>query len=222
MATPQQHGAGKTGRVIGVNPLRYARLSEPELHEIFLDIVTNTPFIRKSLRRAQELALPDWRMVSGALYNVVWNHLTGRPDTHGVKDMDLFYFDSDTSWKAEDAVIRNATGFTRTPPVEIRNQARVHLWYKQHFGQEIPPFSTVEQAIDVFASKTHCVGLRLDDDKPDLYAPYGLRDIFALRVVPNPIRDNRATHETKSKRALACWPELTVLPWPTEYQSITG
>ena len=196
-----------------MNPLRYAHLSELELHEILLDIIWQTPIIREALTRAQELDLPNWRIVSGALYNVVWNHLTGHAAMYGVKDIDLMYFDPDTSWQAEDAIIRNATGFPENPPVEIRNQARVHLWYEQHFGQKIPPLTSVEEAIDVFACKTHSVGVRLENGALDLYAPYGLCDIFALRVVPNPIRDNRATHAAKAKRALLCWPELTIVPW---------
>lgn len=195
--------------------LHHAHLSEPELQEIFLDIIWQTPVIRDALTRAQELALPNWRVVSGALYNVVWNHLTDRPAMYGVKDIDLFYFDPDISWEAEDTVIRNSTGFPAAPPVEIRNQARVHIWYEQHFGYAIPPYESVEQAIDAFACKTHCVGIRLGDDgQLDLYAPHGLRDIFTLTVRPNPARPNHKTHENKGKRALEYWPELTILPWP--------
>ena len=197
-----------------MNHLRCAELPEPELEEVFLDIIRQTPFLQDALNTAEKLALPNWRIVSGALYNTVWNHLTGRPATYGVNDIDLFYFDPDTSWKAEDTVIRNATGFPTNPPIEIRNQARVHLWYEQHFGHKIPPLTSVEEAIDVFACKTHSVGVRLENGKLNLYAPYGLRDIFALNVVPNPIRDNRATHEIKAKRALQMWPELTIVPWP--------
>lgn len=197
-----------------MNPHRHAHLSEPELHQIFLDIIWQTPTLREALTRAEKLALPNWRIVSGALYNVVWNHLTDRPAMHGIKDIDQFYFDPDTSWQAEDTIIRNATDFPTNPPIEIRNQARVHLWYEQHFGHKIPPLISVEEAIDTFACKTHSVGVRLENGTLDLYAPYGLRDIFALRIVPNPIRDNRATHETKAKRALLCWPELTIVSWP--------
>ncbi|MHA1128784.1 MAG: nucleotidyltransferase family protein [Alphaproteobacteria bacterium] len=200
--------------MIAINHLRHAHLPEPELRKIFLDIIWQAPVIRDTLTHAQDLALPNWRIVSGALYNVVWNHLTDRPAMHGVKDIDLMYFDPDTSWQAEDTIIRNATGFPTNPPVEIRNQARVHLWYEQHFGHKIPPLTSVEEAIDVFACKTHSVGVRLENDTLDLYAPYGLCDIFAMRVVPNPIRDNRATHETKAKRALQMWPELTIIAWP--------
>ncbi len=182
--------------------LRYAHLPEAELRATFLDIVNNTAFLRHALTRAQALDLPNWRIVSGALYNTVWNHLTGRPKTYGVKDIDLFYFDPDTSWEGENSVIKSATGFATTPPIEIRNQARVHLWYQQHFGREITAFQNVEAAIDAFACKTHCVGLRQSDQGFDLYAPFGLRDIFTLTLRPNPVQDNRKTHVEKAARAL--------------------
>lgn len=194
--------------------LRYAHLPEPELRTIFLDILGNTAFLHHAMTRAQELDLPKWRIVSGALYNTVWNHLTDRPETHGIKDIDLMYFDPDTSWEAEDKVIKSATGFAINPPIEIRNQARVHLWYQAHFGRRIAPFQTVEAAINAFASKTHCVGLRQTDQGFDLYAPYGLRDIFSFCITPNPMQDNRKTHLEKAARAQRNWPEITVAPWP--------
>lgn len=197
-----------------MNHLRHAHLPEPKLREVFLDIIHEAAFLRQAFERAQELDLPKWRIVSGALYNTVWNHLTGRPEGYGIKDIDLLYFDEDTSWEAEDAVIKAATGFPATPPIEVRNQARVHLWYAEHFGREIPPITSVEDAIDRFASKTHCVGLRFESGRFDLYAPYGLKDIFAMRVLPNPIQDNRATHEAKAARQLRHWPELEIIPWP--------
>ena len=199
--------------------LRFAHLSEPELEALFLDIIQRDGFMCQAFERAQALALPHWRIVSGALYNTVWNHLTGRPAAYGIKDIDLFYFDKDLSWEAEDTVIKAATGFPAQPPVEVRNQARVHLWYKQHFGREISPLTSVEDAIDRFASKTHCVGLSLKDGTYDLYAPFGLWDIFSMRVLPNPIQDNKATHEAKAARQMEHWPELEIIPWPKESNS---
>ncbi len=51
-------------------------------------------------------ALPDAWLVSGCLVQTVWNVLTGRAVDYGISDYDVFYFDPDTSWAAEDAVIR--------------------------------------------------------------------------------------------------------------------
>ena len=81
-------------------------------------------------------------MTAGVLFQTVWNALTGRPPGTGIRDADFFYFDADTSWEAEDAVIRaGADLFADLPvPVEIRNEARVHLWYADRFGRRRPPF----------------------------------------------------------------------------------
>jgi len=200
---------------MSMNPHRYAHLPEVELEIIMLDMIRHTGFLQDVLARAQALNLPQWRVVSGALYNTVWNQLTGRPGGYGIKDVDILYYDADTSWEAEDRVIKRATGFPATPPVELRNQARVHLWFAKHFGYEIAPIISVEDGIDRFASTTHCVGLRLENGRYDLYAPYGLRSIFEMKVRPNPVQDNKATHAAKGARQKAMWPELEVIPWPS-------
>lgn len=197
--------------------LRYAGASLARQRAAFLDIVQSDPLVRDALQRARDFDLPDWWIVSGALYNTVWNHLTGRPSGYGIKDVDLFYFDDgDLSWEGEDAAIRRGqevfAGLSK--PVEIRNQARVHLWFESRFGQKREPLRSSRDSIEQFASRTHAVGVCLGDTgDPDLYAPYGLDDVFSFRMTPNRVLDNRATHETKAARAKAAWPELTVIPW---------
>ncbi len=196
--------------------LRYAGADPATQDQALRDIIAQSVSLTGRLTRARDWNLPDWWIVSGAIYNTVWNHPTNRPDMYGVKDVDLFYFDEDRSYEAEDRLIRQAADrFPGTPPVELRNQARVHLWYPDLFGQPYPQLAASHQAIDLFACKTHCVGARLTANSLDLYAPYGLDDIFSFRLTPNPALDNRATHATKAARQCAIWPELTVVPWPT-------
>src|SRR6266566_5035409 len=87
--------------------------------------------------RGATLDLPGWYLVAGWLCQTVWNVASGQPPEAGILDYDLAYFDaSDLSWAAEDAVIQAGHQvFARLPaPVQIRNQARVHLWYGEKFG----------------------------------------------------------------------------------------
>lgn len=180
-------------------------------------IIRNQPNLMAALDTLREADLPDPWLVSGAIYCNVWNHLTGRPADYGVKDYDVFYFDPDTSYEAEDRVIQHLTPkFAAAPPVEIRNQARVPLWYRQKFGRDYPAVADCKEAIDRFACTTHCVGARLTGDDLDIYAPFGLNEIFSFRLTPNLTLQNRETHETKAARQSALWPELTVVPWPKE------
>jgi hypothetical protein len=72
-------------------------------------ILQDSPALMQVLERARSLRLADWMVFSGAIYQPVLNHLTGRPPTYGLKDYDLGYFDgSDLSYEAEDMVIRRA------------------------------------------------------------------------------------------------------------------
>jgi uncharacterized protein len=93
----------------------------------------------------------------------VWNVVTGQPATDGILDYDLFYFDaSDLTWDAEDAVIQvGKAAFAGIPAtVEIRHEARVHLWYEQKFAAPCQPYTSTEAAIDSFAG----VGVRIELD----------------------------------------------------------
>ena len=62
------------------------------------------------------LALPEWYLVAGCLYQTVWNIVTGQPPESGILDYDLVYYDSsDLSWHAEDAVIPGRDGARPRP-----------------------------------------------------------------------------------------------------------
>ena len=166
------------------------------------------------LRAARGLSLPDWLVFSGSVYQQVLNHLTGRPEDHGLKDYDLGYFDPDTSWEAEDRVIRRAAA-SLPPPldrlVEVRNQARVHLWFEGRFGEPYTPLSCSAEALGRFVSPTFAVGIRLEaDDRLTLEAPFGLEDLFALRLRPNPTRP-RGDFRRKVAGVMERWPELRIV-----------
>jgi uncharacterized protein len=164
---------------------------------------------------AGSLRLPQWRLVAGCLYQTVWNHLTGKPRGTGIKDYDLIYFDdADTGWQAEDAVIqRGALAFAGRWPVEIRNQARVHLWFEKHFGLPYPRLAAADESLNHYVSIVHAVGIRLEaDGHLDVVAPFGLDDMFDMVIRPNPGRIGDRPHEEKARRARAIWPELTIMP----------
>lgn len=180
-------------------------------------IIRNHPNLMPALETLRGANLPDPWLVSGAIYCNVWNHLTGRPADYGVKDYDVFYWDDDTSYETEDQVIKRLTPlFAADPPVEIRNQARVPLWYREKFERDYPPVANCKEAIDRFACTTHCVGARLIDGDLDIYAPFGLNEIFSFRLTPNLTLENRETHEAKAARQSALWSELSVVSWPKE------
>jgi len=186
-----------------------------ELERRLEEIVRSAPTLMQVLTTARALDLPDWLIFSGAVYQRVLNHLTGRDLDYGVKDYDLGYFDpSDTSYEAEDAVIRRVAAAFEPPLrelVEVRNQARVHLWFEDKFGEPYAPLTRTAEALDRFTSATFSVGVRLEaDDRLTVLSPFGLDDLFALRLAPNPTRRTNGFARTAAS-ATARWPELIVI-----------
>ena len=151
---------------------------------------------------------------SGAVYQPVLNHLTGRAPNYGIKDYDLAYFDgTDLSYEAEDAVIRRVAAAFEEPlrhMVQVRNQARVHLWFEAKFGESYAPLSSSVEALGRFASPLFAVGVRLaPDGRLHIEAPFGLGDPFSLRLRPNPWRKITGFARIAAGVARRC-PELIV------------
>jgi len=191
---------------------------ESELRERLKAILSATPPLMRVLSVARRLCLPDWLVFSGAVYQPVLNHLTGRALDYGIKDYDLGYFEaSDLSYDAEDAVIRRVKAVFDEPLrsiVEVRNQARVHLWFEAKFGEAYGPLSCTAEALERFASATFAVGVRLEpDDRLHIEAPFGLADLFALRLRPNPRRKTVGFVRT-SADVRRRWPEVVIEDQP--------
>lgn len=184
----------------------------------FVRMVLQNPVNATLLARLPTLALPDCYLVSGCLFQTVWNALSGRRPSHGILDYDVFYCDrSDLSWDAEDAVIRCCDAATADlgVTVQVRNQARVHLWYPQKHGVPGPPLLSSCAAIDTFLSRSSCFGVRAaTDGTVEVHAPFGYDDLFAMVVRPNPVRGRPSVYYKKARRWQQAWPELTVMPWP--------
>jgi len=186
----------------------------PESHLRFIADSFRNPLNREILGRLPELGLDQAHLVAGCLFQTIWNLRSGKPPTHGIKDYDIFYFDGrDLSWEAEDAVIRRAEPLFADlgAPVELRNQARVHLWYQQHFGVPCPRLESARDGIDRFLIPCTCVGITPDGRGSHvLYAPNGLVDLYEGVLKENPLNDERSLFLAKARSYQARWPWLRI------------
>ena len=187
---------------------------EAEQRRFIIEAALADPVCAAILDRAGDLDLPGWRLCAGAVYQNVWNALTGRPPGHGVADYDLAYFDDlDVSYEAEDRVIqRCAAAFSDLKAdIEVRNQARVHLWFNAKYGADRSAFTCTEDGVDAYAANSHKLALRREaDGSLDLYAPAGFADVLAMRVAPCADAFGLAGFARKAERWKQAWPELSV------------
>ena len=189
--------------------------TEAEREAALVGILRRNDTLMQVLRTVRALDLPDWRLFSGAVYQSVWNALTDRPAGYGTKDYDIGYFDPDTSWEAEDRWIKTVAAAFDEPlrsQVEVRNQARVHLWAPQKFGETFAPLTCTDEAPARFVAPAFAVGVRLEaDDTLSIHSSYGLADVFDMVVRPTPQRGRAKGWDAIVAKLQSRWPELTVV-----------
>lgn len=180
---------------------------------LLLEAVRRNPVNRALLERLPGLALPDAWLVAGCLVQSLWNRHAGRHPGHGIRDYDIFYCDTDDlSWEAEDRHIRRVADAVADLParIELRNQARVHLWYGARFGPGYPPLRSSRQGIDLFLIDCTRVALQPGPEGVAFYAPCDWDDLFAGVLRPNPLNHRPELFAAKAESYRARWPWLRV------------
>jgi uncharacterized protein len=198
--------------------LRYAKAPKAAQSREFIRLASANSINQQIWQRIPDLPLPQGMLVSGCLYQSVWNGLLGHEPTRGIRDYDLVYFDdSDLSYEAEDKVIKEcaATFADLGVEVEVRNQARVHLWFKDRFGFAYAPIETAAESLTRYMCPCHAVAIEPDGAGGlNLHAPYGLDDVFGFVVRPREGRKNISvrSYDKKATRMKQLWPELSIQP----------
>jgi len=196
----------------------------------FQEIEEQADFIKKVLRKnslfikllnlLKGFGLPEWYVGGGSIGQIVWNYFHNFAPNFGVNDFDVVYFDPNTSYEAEDIFIQKGKKIFKKFPtkVEIRNQARVHLWFPQKTGIPMKPFTCVEEAISTFPTTSSAIGVTLNPkNKLKIFAPRGFYDILTITMRANKVRVSKKAFEKKVKDWSKKWPKLKVIPWDYLY-----
>ena len=180
------------------------------------DILKQNKLLFEIFVKASGIGLGDYYIGAGCIAQTVWNYQTGLELMNGISDIDFVYYDgTDLSFDAENEKIRQITEII-TPHIislDIKNQARVHLWYKEHFGYDIKPYDSIENAINTWPTTATSVGVRLENTELKVYAPFGLNDLFGMIIRANKTQITEETYTQKVKKWSAVWPSLTIIPW---------
>jgi hypothetical protein len=169
------------------------------------------PVLARLLEVVPALGMPHWYLGAGAVTQTVWNLLHGFGPGEGIKDYDIVYFDpGELTGKGERELERRAMSLLGHAGVDldVTNEARVHLWYRERFGVDIRPYRSSEHAISTWPTTASSVGVRYQSNRFVVCAPWGLRDLFGLMVRPNPDCPDRSAHQQKFARWSARWPAL--------------
>ncbi len=193
-------------------------VSRGDTQRLFLEAVRRNLANAAIIDRLTDLDLPDCYLVGGCLTQTVWNCISLKQPMEDIVDYDVFYYNNDDlSWDGEDFAIRRARLLFKDlgVDVQVRNQARVHLWYEQKFGVHCQQLRSTRDGIDHFLNRSSCFGIRRSDESTYIYAPFGFEDLYTLKVRPNCRRMLPDVYYDKAKRWTKAWPALEVIEWPS-------
>jgi uncharacterized protein len=179
------------------------------------EVLRSTPWLMEALAAARKVDAPDWLIGAGALRTAVWDRLHGFDEPTELADIDLVFFDpSDLSPERERGVEDALRAELPGAPWDAKNQAAVHLWFPEKFGDEVEPLRSTAEAVATWPETATCVGACLTgDDRLELVAPYGLDDLLGLVHRRNPARVSVEEYERRlrTKRIAERWPRVRVL-----------
>lgn len=157
----------------------------------------------------------DYYVGAGSVNQTIFNYLSGNEIDYGIKDFDIVYYDEDLSYEAEDIIIKDLDKMFKDKSIEfdVKNEARVHIWYNEKYGDKREPYTSTEDAISKWGATVTCIGVRLENNKLITFCPYGLNDLFSMTIRPVKVYFTKEAYDSRCDRWLKKWPNLNIIGW---------
>ncbi|QIO10262.1 nucleotidyltransferase family protein [Acinetobacter lanii] len=167
-----------------------------------------------SILKALHSVEPNAYIAAGIIRNTVWAHLHDvEYDLNGT-EVDVIFYDPDEANVRAHQVSLEMTRLYPNMQWDITNQATVHHWYIKDNGESIAPLKSIEHALSLWPETATAVAVRLNvGDQLDIVAPFGLTDLFELKLRWNPALVSYAgfIKRRDEKLFLQRWPKLQMM-----------
>lgn len=174
-----------------------------------LNLISRDNWMMEILHVAEKLDLHDWVIGAGFVRNKVWDYLHGynKPQVD-TADIDLVYYDPNgNDQKADEELSENLQKETGVK-WEVVNEFYAHKW------NNLLPYKSTEDALSQWPETVTAIGVKLENGKLKLIAPYGIDDLVNLVIRPSPRFPDidKVKERVKSKKWLEKWPKLKIIP----------
>lgn len=184
---------------------------------IFKKIIMMNSNIKLLLEIIDDLNIKNCYIGAGCINQTIFNYYHGFELDYGINDYDIVYYDDDTSYEAEDRIIKLIMSkVNNSIKLDIKNQARVHIWFYEKYGIKRKPYTSVEDAIGRWSTTVTCIGVKMKNSRLYVYCPYGLNDLFNMVIRPVKIDISRIMYEERCKRWKNKWPMLKIISWESD------
>ena len=154
-------------------------------------------------------------LAAGCVNQTIFNYYHNYDLDYGIGDYDIVYYDEDTSYEKEDIIIKDLKERLKYLDLkfDIKNEKRVHIWYNEKYKTNRKEYESVEDAISKWGTTITCLGVRMENNKLIVCAPYGLNDLFNLILRPVKIDFTKEDYEKKATKWTSKWKLLKVIKY---------
>ena len=172
-------------------------------------VLTASPLVSEVLALLRTFGSESLWLGAGTICDTVWNAAHGFAPVHGIRDLDIVYFDPDLTVDDDAEMAAQVHGLVGRLGlwVDVKNQANVHVWYPAKFGAAITPYTSLDEAVATWPTTCGAIAVQLADADLVIKSPFG------LVVRPNRVQAPRSWYEQKSARWRTEWPDLSILDW---------
>lgn len=188
--------------------------------QVFIEILKTNKKLMSLLRILENYAqtkpnFKNYYVAAGCINETIFNYYHHFSPDYGISDYDIVYFDEDLSYEAEDIIIKDLTELTKDLNIttDIKNQARVHIWYSKKTGKQDKICTSCEDSIASWGTTITCLGVRLENSNFIVVAPYGFNDLYAMILRPIKDRITKEGYLEKTTKWCSKWPKLKVNKW---------
>jgi uncharacterized protein len=147
-----------------------------------IKLIQSDDTMMEIIKAASTLNLPDWWICAGFVRSKIWDSLHSFKERTLIPDVDVIYFDCANIDENDEKVLeKQLRRILPDVPWSVKNQARMHV------VNEIPSYTSCEDAISKFPETATALGVKLDtENNLVLTAPCGIEDVLNLEVKPTP------------------------------------
>ncbi|MCH7385651.1 nucleotidyltransferase family protein [Acinetobacter dispersus] len=178
---------------------------------ILFELITQSPVLSAILQTLSRLH-PKAYLSAGVLRNTVWAYLHGQSFDLQYSDVDVIYCDAtEMDQHSQKQLQHNLERLFPQQQWDVVNQALVHTWYRGENGKRIQPLASIEHALLLWPDTATAIAVRVNaSGELELIAPFGLQDLFELKLRWNSALVSYATFKKRvdSKQWLQQWPQL--------------
>ena len=183
--------------------------------ELLKDIICKNDKVTKILKRLEELNLPEHYISGPSVLELAWNYLDNKDLMYGIDVIDFVYCDKEnTTDKGEEEIkslLKKEFDYLGIE-FNVVNVARTYFEDKKKMDIDSCELN-LKEAINLYPVIAKAIGIRSKNGEIEIYAPYGLDDVFNKILRPNKAVEDSDKYYNCVNNLIAKWTDLVIIPW---------